>query len=174
MIKVLIADVDGTMLTHNKVLTARTCAAVDRLRASGIQFTVTTGRPPRALATLVESLKLTAPIAAFNGGMYVKPDLTTVLAQRTIEPSVAMGALDYLQGAGLDVWVYRGSEWYLRNLDAFRVARERSNVGFDPVVIEDLRGVLDSAIKLVGVSEDRGLVARCEAELGARLGAHAS
>jgi HAD superfamily hydrolase (TIGR01509 family) len=54
------------------------------------------------------------------------------------------------------------------------VARERSNVGFDPTVIEDLYGVLDAPIKIVGVSEDRELVARCEAELSERLGTDAS
>ena len=32
-IKLLIADVDGTLVTQDKVLTARACEAVDRLRA---------------------------------------------------------------------------------------------------------------------------------------------
>jgi Cof subfamily protein (haloacid dehalogenase superfamily)/HAD superfamily hydrolase (TIGR01509 family) len=148
--------------------------AVARLRAAGVEFTVTSGRPPRGMASLVRTLKLTAPLAAFNGGMYVRPDLKTVLLQRTIPPAVAREAVDHLLQAGLDVWVYRGSDWFIRKIDAPRVARERSNVGFDPTVIEDLHGVLDGAIKIVGVSEDRSLVARCEAELAARLGAEAS
>ncbi len=173
-IKLLIADVDGTMVTRDKALTARTCEAVAQLRASGVMFTITSGRPPRGLATLIAPLKLTAPLAGFNGGVYVKPDLTTVLAQRTIPPAVARQAVDYLLQAGLDVWVYQGADWFIRRPDAFRVARERSNVGFDPIVIEDLHGVLDAPIKIVGVSEDKALVARCEAELSERLGSDAS
>jgi Cof subfamily protein (haloacid dehalogenase superfamily)/HAD superfamily hydrolase (TIGR01509 family) len=173
-IKVLIADVDGTLLTGNKVLTEGTRAAVARLRAAGVQFTVTSGRPPRGLAKLVAPLELTAPMAAFNGGVYVKPDLTTVLAQRTLAPDVAREVVDYFLREGLDVWVYRGVDWYLRNPNAFRVARERSNVGFDPTVTDDLHGVLDAAIKIVGVSEDRSALARCEADLDTRLGAHAT
>ncbi|MFL5348194.1 MAG: Cof-type HAD-IIB family hydrolase, partial [Hyalangium sp.] len=174
-IKLLIADVDGTLVTRDKVLTARTCEAVARLRASGVLFTITSGRPPRGLAALVAPLQLTAPLAGFNGGVYVKPDdLTTVLVQRTIPPDVARQAVDYLLQAGLDVWVYQGADWFLRRPDAFRVERERSNVGFDPVVIEDLHSVLDAPIKIVGVSEDRALVERCEAELSQRLGTDAS
>ena len=173
-IKLLIADVDGTLVTRKKTLAASTVDAVARLRAAGVEFTITSGRPPRGMATVVGALKLTAPLAAFNGGMYVKPDLKTVLLQRTIPPGVAREAVDYLLRVGLDVWVYRGGDWFIRRLDAFRVARERSNVGFDPTVIEDLYGVLDAPVKIVGVSEDRSLVARCEAELGARLGADAS
>jgi Cof subfamily protein (haloacid dehalogenase superfamily)/HAD superfamily hydrolase (TIGR01509 family) len=173
-IKLLIADVDGTLVTRNKALTPRTREAVGRLRAAGVDFTITSGRPPRGLASLVAPLEITAAMAAFNGGVYVKPDLTTVLAQRTLAPDVAREAVDYLLHAGLDVWVYQGADWFLRTLDAPRVARESSNVGFAPVVIDDLHAVLEAPIKIVGISEDRPLVARCEAELGARLGAEAS
>jgi Cof subfamily protein (haloacid dehalogenase superfamily)/HAD superfamily hydrolase (TIGR01509 family) len=174
MIKLVIADVDGTLVTPTKALTPRTCEAVDRLRAAGIRFTITSGRPPRGLASLVGPLRLTEPMAAFNGAVYVKSDLTTVLAQRTIPKDVAQRAVDYLMEAGLDVWIYQGADWFIRDPNGFRVARERGNVGFDPVVIEDLDAVLDAPIKIVGVSEDRPLVARCEEALNQRLGADAS
>ncbi|MGE6761069.1 Cof-type HAD-IIB family hydrolase [Corallococcus interemptor] len=173
-IKLLIADVDGTLVTKDKVLTSRTREAVARLRDSGILFTLTSGRPPRGMAGLVAPLGLTAPVAAFNGGIYVKPDLTTVLAQRPLPPGIASDAVDFMLQAGLDVWVYQGAGWFLRDPDAFRVARERSTIGFDPAVVADLHGVLDAAIKIVGVSEDTERVARCEAELAVRLGADAS
>src|SRR5258706_16468882 len=115
-IKLLIADVGGTLVTRNKTLAASTVDAVARLRAAGVEFTITSGRPPRGMATLVGPLKLTAPLAAFNGGMYVKPDLKTVLLQRTIPPGVAREAVDYLLRVGLDVWVYRGGDWFIRRL----------------------------------------------------------
>ncbi len=173
-IELVIADVDGTLVTPEKVVTEGTIEAVARLREAGVRFTVTSGRPPRGLARLVELLRITAPVAAFNGGMYVRPDLETVLAQRTVDPEVAREAVDYLLAEGLDVWIYRGPDWFVRRLDAPRVARERTVVGFDPVVTGDLHGLLDAAVKIVGVSEDRRLLARCEAELIARLGSEAS
>jgi Cof subfamily protein (haloacid dehalogenase superfamily)/HAD superfamily hydrolase (TIGR01509 family) len=174
MIKLLIADVDGTLVTPDKALTSRTRDAVARLRAAGVDFTVTSGRPPRGMRTLIEPLGLTAPVAAFNGGMYVKSDLKTVLLQRSIAPEVARDAIAYLLGAGLDAWVYQGADWFITRADAPHVARERGNVGFDPIVIPDLHAVLEAPIKIVGVSDDLALVARCEAELGARLGAEAT
>jgi len=169
-IKLLIADVDGTLVTKSKTLTPGTCAAVDRLRAAGILFTITSGRPPRGMAKLIEPLKLTAPVAAFNGGMYVKSDLKTVLAQHTIPSAVARAVVDFLLKAGLDAWVYQGVDWFITKPEGPRVARERSNVGFDPTVIDDIYSVLDAPIKIVGVSEDHGLLARVEAELTARFG----
>jgi Cof subfamily protein (haloacid dehalogenase superfamily) len=173
-IKLLIADVDGTLVTQSKALTARTCDAVARLRAAGVDFTITSGRPPRGMAMLVEPLGLTAPVAAFNGGVYIKPDLKTVLVQRTIPATVARRTIDYFLRAGLDVWVYRGTDWFIRNAEAPRVAREIANVQFDPVVIEDVHAVLEGAVKIVGVTMDGALMARAEAEIGAQLGKEAA
>ncbi len=173
-IKLLIADVDGTLVTNEKVLTPRACAAVDRLRGAGIQLAITSGRPPRGMAMLVQPLKLTTPLAAFNGGVFVRPDLTTVLEQRTLSLAIAREVVDYLLHAGLDVWVYRGADWFIRSPGAPHVAREKMTVRFDPTVIEDVRSVLDGAVKIVGVSDDAPLVVGCEAELRRRVGAHAS
>jgi Cof subfamily protein (haloacid dehalogenase superfamily) len=173
-IKLLIADVDGTLVTPDKALTARACTAVERLRAAGIQFTITSGRPPRGMAMLTGPLRLEDPIAAFNGGMFVRPDLTTVLKQRTLPLDIAREVVDYLLSASLDVWVYRGAEWFIRKPDAPHVAREQATVEFAPKVIDDLGMVLDGAVKIVGVSDDGPLVARCEAELRRRVGAYVS
>src|SRR6516165_4516506 len=114
-IRMLIADVDGTLVTKDKSLAESTCRAVAQLRAAGILFGITSGRPPRGMAMLTQRLGLTTPIAAFNGGMFVRPDLTTVIEQRTLSLAVASDVVDYLEEAGLDVWVYRGVDWFLRD-----------------------------------------------------------
>ena len=173
-VKLLIADVDGTLVTERKALTARACEAAARLRAAGVQLVITSGRPPRGMAMLVEPLRLTTPIAAFNGGMLVNPDLTTVFEECTLPLAVAGEAADYLLDAGVDVWVYRGTDWFIRDAGAPHVAREQSIVQFAPTVIADVRDVLDGADKIVGVSDDAPRLERCEAELRRRVGGHAS
>src|SRR5712664_2721640 len=81
-IRMVTADVVGTLVTQEKVLTKRAAEAVLRLHEAGIQFTVTSGRPPRGMAMLIDPLKLTLPLAAFNGGVLIKPDLKTVADQK--------------------------------------------------------------------------------------------
>src|SRR4051812_13400696 len=76
VIKLLLADVDGTLVTHEKVLTERAKTSVAKMRAAGIEFAITSGRPPRGMEMLIEPLALTTPIAAFNGGMFVRRDLS--------------------------------------------------------------------------------------------------
>lgn len=173
-IKLLVADVDGTLVTSRKSLTVRTCQSVERLRRVGIELAVISGRPPRGMAMLREPLALTTPIVAFNGGMFVTHDLATVLEQRCLPDAVAEEVVAALARAGLDVWVYRGSDWFVRRRDAPHVQREEETVRFAPVVVDDLRSVLANAVKIVGVGDDFPLVARCEAELRQRFGAHVS
>ncbi len=169
-IKLLISDVDGTLVTKNKVLTSRAREAVDRLRSAGIQFTITSSRPPRGMAMLAEALKLKVPIVAFNGGMFVESDLTTVLEQLTIPLGVATQVVDYLLQEGLDVWVYSGGNWYVRRLEAPHVAHEQQTVQFAPSVVDDLHSVLNGAVKIVGVTDDTQRMTRSDAELRRRVG----
>ena len=173
-IKLLIADVDGSLVTRDKRLTARALDAVGRLRAAGIAFAITSGRPPRGMAMLTGPLALSTPVAAFNGGMFVEPDLVTILEKRSLPAAVAQDVADHLMRAGLDVWVYRDADWFIRRRSAPHVAREERTVQFSPTVIADLTGVLDGTVKIVGVSDDLALVARCEAELRQRIGPKAT
>jgi hydroxymethylpyrimidine pyrophosphatase-like HAD family hydrolase len=46
-ISLLIADVDGTLVTEQKILTERVKAAVTTLHERGIRFAITSGRSPR-------------------------------------------------------------------------------------------------------------------------------
>ncbi|HEX8951664.1 MAG TPA: Cof-type HAD-IIB family hydrolase, partial [Polyangia bacterium] len=173
-IKLLIADVDGTVVTPDKVVTARARGAAERLRAAGIALALTSGRPPRGMAMLIEPLGISTPVAAFDGGVIVKPDLVTILEQRTLPHAVAVEVFELLAKAGVDVWVYRGADWFVRRRDGAHVERERAVVRFDPTVTRDLTAVLDGAIKIVGVSDEAPRLARCEEELRERVGEHAS
>jgi Cof subfamily protein (haloacid dehalogenase superfamily)/beta-phosphoglucomutase family hydrolase len=173
-IKLLIADVDGTLVTKAKVLTSRALEAVDRLRSAGIEFTITSGRPPRGMAMLIQALKLKVPIAAFNGGMFIKPDLTTVIEELLIPVGVATQVVDYLLKEGLDAWVYSSENWYLRRLDAPHAAHEQQTVQFSPSVVDDLHSVLNGVVKIVGVSDDAQLIARAESELRRHVGPYVS
>lgn len=64
-ISLVISDVDGTLVTSDKVLTERSRDAVSRLDAAGIGFSLASSRPPFGLRMLVEPLGLRLPMGAF-------------------------------------------------------------------------------------------------------------
>jgi HAD superfamily hydrolase (TIGR01484 family) len=57
-IRLVVADVDGTLVTQEKVLTAKTKEAVSQLTAAGIAFAITSGRPPRGMQTVIKDVNL--------------------------------------------------------------------------------------------------------------------
>lgn len=160
----LISDVDGTLVTDDKRLTERSCAAVARLRAAGIAFTIISSRPPGGLRMLIEPLGLTAPLAAFNGGLLVTPELAITGEPYFVAPEVARRAIDFLHGRCADVWVFTAGEWRVRDPHGACVRREERTVRFAPRVMEDLANDLEGVGKVVGVSEDFELLKRLETE----------
>jgi Cof subfamily protein (haloacid dehalogenase superfamily) len=170
-IRLLLADVDGTLVTQDKVLTDRAIDAVRKLDEAGIRFAVTSGRPPLGMSMLVEPLKLTTPIAAFNGGSIVNPDMS-VIEQRTIPEDLVRPVADLNKSFGLDTWVYRGTDWYIPDPKGAHVAKETATVRFDPKVMKSLDGLTSDVAKLVGVSDDLDAVARASDAAHDKFGDH--
>ena len=173
-IRMVIADVDGTLVTQEKVLTKRAAEAVLHLQQAGIQFSVTSGRPPRGMAMLIDPLKLTQPLAAFNGGVLIDPDLTTVVDQKYLPAGVPEKVIEAIEKHGLDVWVYTDTGWFVRDPKAAHVAREQWTVKFPPTVVKTFAGLLARVAKIVGVSDDYDRVAKCETDVQQAGGEHIS
>ena len=160
--RLVLADVDGTLVTDDKVLTEEAKAAARGLRQAGVQLAITSGRPPAGMKMLIEPLRLTGPVAGFNGGVVVRVDLS-IMECRTLAPEAASEALELILDHGLDAWVYTKSRWLIRDLDAPHVARERWTVKFDPEVVASFtKADIAETIKIVGVSDDFARVAACE------------
>src|SRR6516164_8215104 len=119
-ISAVLTDVDGTLVTKDKVLTQRTLQAVKQLRDRGIIFTITSGRPPFGMQALVEPLGLTMPMAAFNGGVIVLPDLS-VLDERLLPEYLLPALIDMIQSHGLDIFLFRSGDWFVNSPNAPRV-----------------------------------------------------
>jgi Cof subfamily protein (haloacid dehalogenase superfamily) len=172
-ISLVLADVDGTLVTEDKILTERTRKAVIALQEAGIRFAITSGRPPLGMAMLFDVLDIETPIAGFNGGLFVERDLT-ILEEKTVPADVARQAIDLMRAHGLDTWVYSGNDWLITKAIAPHVAREAWTVKFQPKVVADVREHLQQVAKVVGVSDDLEKVQRCEAEAQAAFGQRAT
>lgn len=170
-IRLMLADVDGTLVTPEKILTPRAIAAVHALHKAGILFSVTSGRPPLGMAMLVEPLHLEMPMAAFNGGALVTPDMG-VIAQRVVPQTLVAPIAELMGTFKLDVWIYRGTDWFVPDPDGSHVKREAATVQFQPKVMRDIDRLTDDVLKIVGVSDDRDAVARAAAEAHDRFGEH--
>lgn len=173
-IRLVIADVDGTLVTQEKILTERAIRSVAKLREAGVKFAVTSGRPPRGMAMLIEPLKIDQPLAAFNGGVLTQPDLTTIVHENFLPRPMVEKVIQIILDHQLDVWLYTGRDWYVRDVNAPHVAREQWTVKFPPTVVPKFDGHLENVAKVVGVSDDLAAVQRCEKDAQDACGNQAS
>ena len=172
-IRLVVSDVDGTLVQTDKSLAPSTIAAAQRLQEAGVPLAIVSARPPRGMRWIQETLHLTGPLAGFNGGGLMAPD-GTMIELRTVPLAAVRTALDLFGRNGVDVWLFTAEEWLILNPDGPHVAHERHTVRFDERVVPSFDPYLDQAGKLVGVSEDAPKLARLEQELQALLGDTAS
>lgn len=168
-LRLLISDIDGTLITPDKILTAAARAAVQRLDDAGIGFSIVSARPPRGMHAIATSLGVRLPFAAFNGGSLVGADSKTISAIR-LPVEVAQSALALLRAREVEAWVFADGDWRLQDPNGAEVERERLTLGFGPTVVTGFDEVVARVDKIVGVSDDHDLLAMVEREMQAQLG----
>ena len=114
-------DVDGTLLTSGHELTAATVAALDHVRARGVEIVLATSRGPRALVELLWRTGLVEP-SVFVGsqgaitGCYGDDGLY-VLDQRPASLASARQVVGDALSAGLSVHWFSGEHWLVSHVD---------------------------------------------------------
>jgi len=163
-IRLVLSDVDGTLMTSAKELTDEAIRAVAQLKENNILFSVTSSRPPMGLAMLIEPLDLTAPLGAFNGGLMVDRDMK-VLYELAIAEDLVGPIIEELSASGNSVWVYQGTEWFVLDMDGPHVAHESSVVQFHPTLRRNFDDIRSDVIKIVGVSDEPDVIAKGQSAL---------
>jgi Cof subfamily protein (haloacid dehalogenase superfamily) len=123
------------------------------------------------MSMLVEPLRLSTPIAAFNGGLLVNPDMS-VIEQRSVGKDLVTPIVDLLNSFSLTVWLYQGTDWIVPDRKGPHVDREAWTVKFEPTVMNDLRKITDDVVKIVGVSDDHAVVEAAAAATRDKFGDH--
>lgn len=89
--KLLVLDVDGTVLNNAKEISKRTLAALLKIQQMGIRIVLASGRPTYGLLPLAKSLELGIYggfILSYNGGQIIKAQNGEILFERRINPEM--------------------------------------------------------------------------------------
>ena len=172
-IALVVSDVDGTLLTKEKLLTERAIGAVRKLHEAGIAFTITSSRPTIGMRFLIEPLGITLPVGAFNGSCIVDPSLKPI-EQHLIPEAAARRSIEVLGEFRADIWLFTSDRWLARDANGAYVPLEKRAIRADPTLVDDLTPYLSKACKIVGASADAAGLQRCEAAMQEALGAQAN
>jgi Cof subfamily protein (haloacid dehalogenase superfamily) len=156
-IRLVVSDLDGTLVDRKKQLTPGTIAAVGRLRDAGLGFTIISARPRSGMMPIADALGIDVVMGAFNGGTIFRRD-GTLLEQHRIDSEVVRGVFDLVGDAPVDRWVFADDLWYASTDQGHHVDSERVSSNQAPVVTRDFTGLHDRADKLTFVSDDPALL----------------
>jgi Cof subfamily protein (haloacid dehalogenase superfamily) len=160
-IRLVVCDVDGTLVRHDKSLPDANVAAAKRLAAAGIPMTLISARPMSGMRWIADALGIDGPCGAFNGGTLFNRQGVIGQPER-LAPDVARRILSILDDAGVDVWLFADDRWYARDENNPHVPREKLSAGLEATLRKDLENLCDAADKIVGVSDDAALLKRLE------------
>lgn len=109
--RLVVADIDGTLLDSSAKLRASVVRAIARARDAGIAFTVATGRRYITAVPILEQLGLlpddtAAPIILQTGALIVSADGDRVLYRNPLPRTAARRAIAALVALGLQPIVY--------------------------------------------------------------------
>lgn len=107
--RVLVCDLDGTLLDENGRAVLEVAAALSELQSAGVAFAVSTGRPYPAARRLLCAAGLSPSLlAAFHGGLIVDLRRRTCLRHLQLSPTDTARLATAMLTEGLEVSLYVG------------------------------------------------------------------
>lgn len=132
--RLVVADVDGTLVHRGGDIPPETRAAVAEYRARGGAFTLATGRPVAGVRHYARQLDLDLPGITFNGAVIYDFRAERVLYRRELDPGLARRALALAREYPVDAFLYDGEAVLVERLTP-RVERymQKDRVSCTPV-----------------------------------------
>lgn len=172
-IRLLVTDIDGTLVRNDKTLPGANCDAIFALMAQDVAITLISSRPPSGIVGLAETLRLSGPFAAFNGGTMFDLGGAIHFAHR-LEANDAVAMLQLVDKPGITPWVYADSHWFVTDLANPHLPRERLASALEPIHRTDFASLDGRIDKIVGVSDDHDLLCQIEKRAAVMLGIRAT
>ena len=153
-IRLLVCDIDGTLVRHDKSLPDANVSAIRDLTARGVAVSLISARPAAGMLPIAEKLGLNGPFGAFNGGTIFTGDGKELSAAQ-VPPALAAQLLDLYAHAKVTRWLFATDRWLSSDLGNSHTPREVQSSGLQPEAMLNLAALLDDADKIVAVCDDR-------------------
>lgn len=162
-IRLLVCDVDGTLVRHDKSLPGQNVAAVRDLIGRGVDVSLISARPPAGLFWIAQQLGIPGPMAGFNGGTIFQPG-GRELQSFAVPHTTARGLIEIYARPRVTTWLFASGAWLTSDPDNAHTPREILSSGLNPQPVRDFGKWLGTVEKIVAVCDDGPVMAAIEAE----------
>lgn len=165
-IRLIVADLDGTLLNSAHVVSPFTAAAVDAAIAQGIKFTVATGKTFPSTPAIIRRFGIDIPVICGNGTQVFAPD-GTLIYEHPIPLDYALEVVDLALDEGFTPIVYTklGLLAPVRDDNVVELVAHHEP---EPEIVDDIMGAMKDhhkPYKLVLMSQDYDAVAEFQTQI---------
>lgn len=159
-IRVVVLDVDGTLLNSDHAITPRVAETLKAAIAKGVQIVLATGKTRYSTLKLLDELGIRTP-GIYLQGLAIYDAGGAVLQQLTLEPSLVRQVITFGEDRGFTMLIYSGERILVRSRDEQLEARFALYHEITPEVIGALQNVVGTlpVNKVIAVGAPRAVTA---------------
>lgn len=128
MIKLIAADLDGTLLDAQRCVSPETARVISWVRSLGVEVVLATGRTYAGVRGIYDVLGLDSPVITNNGGLVYDPGNDRILAGNPLPSHVLISLLEWLDERGFYNQFYTLDTIYTRRLGFLTEEWSKGNV----------------------------------------------
>lgn len=114
-IKLIISDLDGTLLSSNNLISEENLRTIKSLKEKNILFSLATGRSDRMCTSYIKDCNIDIPIISNNGALIRNPITQKVIYKNTIPKETSLKILDFCSEKKLDYMAYNIDKIHFTN-----------------------------------------------------------
>ena len=159
-IKLLVVDVDGTLLNEQRALTQRTIATIKKVQQMGVKVAIASGRPTHGLVRIAMNLDLPlygGYVIAYNGAKVTSAADQKVLMRRSIDPEQLTFLEEKAKKIGCSLLTYHNGKIVTNNPAHPRVQMEAAINNMKVEYVEDFAIMVDfqpTEVVLIGDDQE--------------------
>lgn len=134
-IKVIITDIDGTLLNSDKNIPTETIEFLQNFKASFGEVILATGRAYPSAKKILESLGLDGIIISYNGAKIVDSTTNKIIYHNPIKKELTRKLIDFSRKHNLHLNLYIGDDWYVESSDKDKISYYTILAQSEPIIL---------------------------------------
>lgn len=117
-IKLLISDIDGTLLNEKKEITEYTKKALNNFVEEGRQFILATGRAHISAKKILDNIGLEGILISYNGAKITDTRNNEVMYHNPINEEITRKLIEYSKIKNVHLNLYIGDDWFVEKKES--------------------------------------------------------
>lgn len=132
--KLLVVDIDGTLVDKRGIVSARDKAALAQASAAGIYISLCTGRVSQACSRVMSQVSLDSYHIFADGAIVCNPKQCQEVYVRPVRPEVVRQAVEFAQEHDIELELYSTTHYFARR-ETWSTNAHREFFGLEPTIV---------------------------------------